>query len=110
MDKDRELCDSIMTAAIYQCGDTIQVTESFYSFTGQLENLSAAPTVTLYAADKTTVIRTGTATNTPTGTYQYQLTLPSVEGIYYLAFTGTATDTSTVAHRELIYVKFSAST
>ena len=37
-----------MTAAIYQCGDTIQITEQFYNFLGVLANLTAPPTVTVY--------------------------------------------------------------
>ena len=45
-----------MTAAIYQCGDTIQITEQFYNFLGVLANLTAPPTVTVYGSDKLTVI------------------------------------------------------
>ena len=100
-----------MTAAIYQCGDTIQITEQFYNFLGVLANLTAPPTVTVYGSDKLTVIGTpGTATNAGTGVYQYSLTLPLTEGLYYVQFSGTAVDTTAVTHTEQIVVKFSSST
>jgi len=100
-----------MTAAIYQCGDTIQVTESFYSFAGQLADLSTAPSVKVFGMDKTTQVgTTKTATKISTGTYQCAVTLPSLEGLYYIQFSGTATDATPVFHAEQIYVKFSSST
>ena len=100
-----------MTAAIYQCGDTIQITEQFYNFLGVLANLSAPPTVTVYGPDKLTVIGTpGPATNAGTGVYSYTLTLPSTEGLYYVQFSGTAPDTTAVTHTEQIIVRFSSST
>jgi hypothetical protein len=99
-----------MTAAIYQTGDTIQVTDRFYSFAGVLTDLSAAPAVKLYAADKTTVAVTTTSTKISTGTYRAYVALPLTEGIYYLAFEGTATDLTPIYHREAIFVKFASST
>jgi hypothetical protein len=100
-----------MTAAIYQCGDTIQITEQFYNFLGVLANLTAPPTVTVYGSDKLTVIGTpGTATNAGTGVYQYSLTLPLAEGIYYISFEGTAADATPTYHREAVIVKFASST
>jgi hypothetical protein len=100
----------IMTAAINQCGDTIEVTEQFYDFDGNAEDLTGSCTVKLYQADKSTVLITATATHTMTGTYQYLLTLPATEGIYYLEFSGTAPDGKATAHREAFIVKFSSST
>ena len=99
-----------MTAAIYQTGDTIQVTDRFYSFAGVLTDLSAVPAVKLYAADKTTVSATATSFKISTGTYRAYVTLPATEGIYFLAFEGTATGTTPVNHREAIVVKFASST
>jgi hypothetical protein len=102
---------TIMTAAIYQCGDTIQVTESFYSFAGILANLNAAPSVKMYGADKTTQSgATKPATLVSTGIYSCALTLPTTEGLYYIQFSGTATDGTAVSHTEEIFVKFSSST
>jgi hypothetical protein len=99
-----------MTAAIYQTGDTIQVTERFYSFAGVLTDLSAPPTVKVYSADKVTVVSTGSSTKTSTGTYQASVILPLTEGIYYIEFSGTATDATPIYHREAITVKFASST
>jgi hypothetical protein len=99
-----------MTAAIYQTGDTIQITDGFYSFAGVLTDLSAAPAVKLYAADKTTVAVTTTSTKISTGTYRASVTLPVTEGIYYLSFEGTAADATAIYHREAIVVKFASST
>jgi hypothetical protein len=100
---------TIMTAAIYQCGDTIQVTEAFYSFSGILTNLNAAPSVKVYGPDKVTQVGTTlTATNVSTGVYTCPVTLPATEGLYYIQFSGVATDTTAVSHTEAIFVKFSS--
>jgi hypothetical protein len=100
-----------MTAAIYQCGDTIQVTEPFYSFAGILANLAAPPSVKVLGADKVTQVgSTKTATNVGTGLYACAVTLPTTEGLYYIQFSGTATDATVVSHTEEITVKFSSST
>jgi hypothetical protein len=100
-----------MTAAIYQMGDTIQITDRFYSFAGVLTDLSASPVVKVYAADKTTQVGTTvTSTKVSTGTYKASITLPATEGIYYIEFSGTATDTTAIRHAETFIVKFSAST
>lgn len=100
-----------MTAAIYQTGDTIQITDCFYSFSGILTDLSAAPLVKVYKADKTTLVGTAiTSTKTTTGTYKAAVTLPTVEGIYYIEFSGTAADATLIRHAEAFVVKFSAST
>lgn len=100
-----------MTAAIYQTGDTIQVTDRFYNFSGVLTDLSALPTVKIYEADKVTpVTATITVSKTSTGTYAAVITLPLVEGIYYVSFEGTAADATPIYHREAITVRFSSST
>ena len=70
-----------MTAAIYQCGDTIQVTEPFYSFAGILANLAAPPSVKVLQADKVTQVgATLTSTNVGTGLYACAVTLPATYG------------------------------
>lgn len=100
-----------MTAAIYQCGDTIRVTDRFYNFSLVLTDLSAPPSVKVYYADKTTQFGTTiTATKASTGTYYADVTLPTVEGIYYIEFSGTAADAKAIRHAEAFIVKFSAST
>lgn len=100
-----------MTAAIYQTGDTIQITDRFYSFLGILTDLSAAPLVKVYQADKTTLVGTAiTSTKTATGTYKAAVTLPTAEGIYYIEFSGTAADATLIRHAEAFVVKFSSST
>ena len=100
-----------MTAAFYQTGDTIQITDRFYSFAGVLTDLSAAPLVKVWKADKTTQVGTAiTATKTATGTYAAPVTLPTTEGIYYIEFSGTAADATLIRHAEAFIVKFSAST
>jgi hypothetical protein len=100
-----------MTAAIYQCGDTIQVTEPFYSFAGILADLTAAPSVKVLMADKVTQVGTTLpATKVSTGLYACAVPLPTTEGLYYINFSGTATDTTPVSHSEEIFVKFSSST
>ena len=99
-----------MTAAIYQTGDTVQVTDRFYSFAGVLTDLMGPPAVKLYAADKTTIAVTTTSTKVSTGTYKASVTLPMTEAIYYLAFEGTAADNTPIYHREAIFVKFASST
>lgn len=98
-----------MTAAIYQCGDTIQITESFYSFVGQLADLNANPTVTVYQADKTTTVTcTTTVTHVTTGVYAAVVTLPTTEGIYYIVFSGTAADGTAIRHGETFTVRFAS--
>jgi len=100
-----------MTAAIYQTGDTIQITERFYNFSLVLTDLSAAPSVKMYEADKVTQVGTTvTSTKVSTGTYKASVTFPTVEGIYYIEFAGTAADTTAIRHAEAFIVKFSAST
>jgi hypothetical protein len=100
-----------MTAAIYQCGDTIQVTDSFYNFSGVLTNLSAAPSVKVYQSDKVTQVgSTITSTYVSAGTYKASVTLPTTEGIYYIEFSGTATDATLIRHAEAFVVKFASST
>ena len=100
-----------MTAAIYQTSDTIRVTDTFYNFSGVLTDLSAAPSVKMYQADKVTQSgSTITATKSATGTYYADVTLPSTEGIYYIEFSGTAADATAIRHAEAFIVKFSAST
>jgi len=100
-----------MTAAIYQTGDTIRVTERFYNFSSVLTDLSAAPSVKMYEADKVTQSgATITATKSATGTYYADVTLPSTEGIYYIEFSGTAADATAIRHAEAFIVKFSGST
>ena len=100
-----------MTAAIYQCGDTIEVTEPFYSFGGSLTDLSANPTVKVYNPDKTTTVTTTiTVSHVSTGIYAAVVTLPTAEGIYYIEFSGTAADGTAIRHAEAYTVKFSAST
>lgn len=100
-----------MTAAIYQTGDTIRVTDTFYNFSGVLTDLSAAPSVKVYQADKVTQSgSTITATKSGTGTYYADVTLPTTEGIYYIEFSGTAADAKVVRHAEAFVVKFSSST
>ena len=100
-----------MTLAIYQTGNTIRVTDTFYSFAGVLTDLSAAPSVKMYEADKTTQSGTTiTATKSATGTYYADVTLPTTEGIYYIEFSGTAVDAKAIRHAEAFVVKFSAST
>jgi hypothetical protein len=100
-----------MTAAIYQCGDTIQITEIFYSFLGVPMDLPTYPTVTVYRADKTTTVTvTVTVLHMATGTYMAVLTLPNSEGIYYIQMNGTASDGTAVSHTEAFIVKFSSST
>ena len=99
-----------MTAAIYQCGDTIQITEQFYNFLGVLANLAAPPIVKVYEADKVTVALTTTSTQASTGTYYASVTVPLTEGIYYISFEGTAADATPIYHREAVIVKFASST
>ena len=100
-----------MTAAIYQTGDTIKVTEKFYNFSGVLTDLSVVPTVKVYQADKTTAVTTTiSVTKVSTGTYAAVVTLPVIEGIYYIAFEGIAADLTAIYHREAIIVKFASST
>ncbi len=100
-----------MTAAIYQCGDTIQVTDKFYNFSGVLTDLSAAPSVKVYQADKSTQVGTTiTSTKVSTGTYKASVPLPSTEGIYYIEFSGTAADATAIRHAEAFVVKFASST
>ena len=100
-----------MTAAFYQTGDTIQVTDTFYNFSGVLTDLSAAPSVKVWQADKTTQVGIAvTATKTTTGTYAAPITLPTTEGIYYIEFSGTAADTTAIRHAEAFIVKFAGST
>ena len=99
-----------MTAAIYQTGDTIKVTDKFYNFSGTLTDLSAAPTVKVYEADKVTVALTTTSTQASTGTYYASVTVPLTEGIYYISFEGTAADATPIYHREAVIVKFASST
>lgn len=100
-----------MTAAIYQTGDTIQITDKFYNFSGVLTDLSAPPSVKVYQADKATQVgTTGTATKTATGTYKTAVTLPTTEGIYYIEFSGTAADATLIRHAEAFIVKFASST
>lgn len=100
-----------MTAAIYQCGDTIRVTDRFYNFSLVLTDLSAAPSVKVYQADKVTQSgSTITATKASTGTYYADVTLPTTEGIYYIEFSGTAADAKAIRHAEAFVVKFSSST
>ena len=100
-----------MTAAFYQTGDTIRVTDKFYNFLKVLTDLSAAPSVKVYKADKTTQSGTTiTATKSATGTYYADVTLPTTEGIYYIEFSGTAADATLIRHAEAFIVKFSAST
>jgi hypothetical protein len=100
-----------MTAAFYQTGDTIQVTDTFYNFSGVLTDLSAAPSVKVFQADKVTQVgATGTSSKTATGTYAASVTLPTTEGIYYIEFSGTAADTTAIRHAEAFIVKFAGST
>ena len=100
-----------MTAAFYQTGDTIRVTDKFYNFSSVLTDLSAAPSVKVYKADKTTQSGTTiTATKSATGTYYADVTLPTTEGINYIEFSGTAADATLIRHAEAFIVKFSAST
>jgi hypothetical protein len=100
-----------MTAAIYQAGDTIQITDKFYNFSGTLTDLSAAALVKVYQADKSTQVGTSiTSTKIATGTYRASVTLPTTEGIYYIEFSGTAADTTAIRHAEAFTVKFSSST
>lgn len=100
-----------MTAAIYQTGDTIKITEKFYNFSGTLTDLLAAPSVKIYAADKVTQVGSAvTATKASTGTYYAEITLPTTEAIYYIEFSGTAADGKAIRHAEAFMVKFSSST
>jgi len=100
-----------MTAAIYQTGDTIQITDRFYNFSGVLTDLSAAPLVKVWKADKTTQVGTSiTSTKVSTGIYKASVTLPTTEGIYYIEFSGTAADATLIRHAEAFVVKFSSST
>ena len=100
-----------MTAAIYQCGDTIKIIEQFYSFAGSLTDLSANPTVKVYKPDKTTTVTTAiTVSHVSTGIYAAVVTLPTDEGIYYIEFAGTAADGTAIRHAEAYTVKFSSST
>lgn len=100
-----------MTAAIYQCGDTIRVTDRFYNFSLVLTDLSAPPSVKVYQADKVTQVGTTiSATKASTGTYYADVTLPTTEGIYYIEFSGMAADAKAIRRAEAFIVKFSSST
>ena len=92
-----------MVLTSFTTGNTITLNAE-YSYNELPSDLDAAPTVTLYDTDQTTVIGTpGTALHPSIGVYTYNVTLPTGTGshVYYAEFAGESSGEPIVVRTQI---------